>query len=165
MTRSGTRRELIGTAAAAAFAHAVAGRGAARGVTLEEIRPASAEPIKVVVWDEQQPAQKQAYENFLGNAIADHLKAQPGLSVRSVKLDDPEQGLSAAVLDGCRVLIWWGHVRQAEVTPATGRSLVERIKDGGLSLIPGHETFPVFKQAEPLRVLTNAVRWLAAPGD
>ncbi len=25
---------------------------------------------------------------------------------------------------------------------------------------PGHETFPVFKQAEPLRVLENAVRWL-----
>jgi trehalose utilization protein len=25
---------------------------------------------------------------------------------------------------------------------------------------PGHETFPVFKQAEPLRVVENAVRWL-----
>jgi len=36
-------------------------------------------PIRVVVWDEQQPAQKQAYENFLGNAIADHLGKQPGL--------------------------------------------------------------------------------------
>lgn len=27
---------------------------------------------------------------------------------------------------------------------------------------PGHETYPVFKQAEPLRVLENAVRWLGA---
>jgi trehalose utilization protein len=26
---------------------------------------------------------------------------------------------------------------------------------------PGHETYPVFKQAEPLRVLENAARWLA----
>jgi len=25
---------------------------------------------------------------------------------------------------------------------------------------PGHETYPVFKQAEPLRFLENAVRWL-----
>jgi trehalose utilization protein len=25
---------------------------------------------------------------------------------------------------------------------------------------PGHETYPIFKQAEPLRVLENAVRWL-----
>ena len=26
---------------------------------------------------------------------------------------------------------------------------------------PGHETFPVFKQLEPLRVLENAARWVA----
>ena len=28
---------------------------------------------------------------------------------------------------------------------------------------PGHETFPVFKQAEPLRVIENAVRWMGTP--
>ena len=33
-----------------------------------------AEVVRVVVWDEQQLEQKPAYENFLGNAIADHLK-------------------------------------------------------------------------------------------
>ena len=27
---------------------------------------------------------------------------------------------------------------------------------------PGHETYPVYQQAEPLRVLENAVRWLAS---
>jgi trehalose utilization protein len=59
----------------------------------------------VVVWDEQQPSQKEAYENFLGNQIATHLKAQEGLAVQSVKLDDPEQGLSPTVLNDCRVLI------------------------------------------------------------
>jgi len=25
---------------------------------------------------------------------------------------------------------------------------------------PGHETFPVYRQPEPLRFLENAVRWL-----
>lgn len=25
---------------------------------------------------------------------------------------------------------------------------------------PGHETFPIYKQAEPLRVVENAVRWM-----
>ena len=29
---------------------------------------------------------------------------------------------------------------------------------------PGHETYPVYRQAEPLRVVTNAVRW-AAPNS
>ena len=91
----------------------------------------AAEPIKIVVWDEQQPKQKQAYENFLGNAIAEHLAKQDGLSVKSVKLADPEQGLSAETLDACDVLIWWGHARQRDIKPATGKE-VKSIDDGTL---------------------------------
>jgi trehalose utilization protein len=30
---------------------------------------------------------------------------------------------------------------------------------------PGHEVFPVYKQAEPLRVIENAVRWLATESN
>src|SRR5436305_1121026 len=63
--------------------------------------------IRVVVWDERQPAQKQVYKDFLGNQIARHLGVQPGLSVRSVALDDPAQGLGDEILNGCDVLIWW----------------------------------------------------------
>jgi len=29
---------------------------------------------------------------------------------------------------------------------------------------PGHETYPVYQQTEPLRVLENTVRWLGTPG-
>ena len=94
--------------------------------------------IKVVVWDEQQPAQKEAYANFLGNQIAAHLREQPGLSVRSVRLDDPGQGLAGDVLENCQVLIWWGHVRQAEITPDVGKAIVRGIKEGKLSLIALH---------------------------
>ena len=95
-------------------------------------------PIRVLVWDEQQPAQKQAYDNFLGNAIAEFLKQRPGLEVKSVRLDDPEQGLSKETLDACDVLIWWGHVRQGEIKRKTGDDLVDRIKRGKLSLIALH---------------------------
>jgi len=95
-------------------------------------------PIRVVVWDEQQPAQKQAYDNFLGNAIADYLKTRPGLDVKSVRLDDPEQGLSKTTLDACDVLVWWGHVRHREIKIETAQQLVERIKQGKLSLISLH---------------------------
>ena len=101
-------------------------------------RAAADGPIQVVVWDERQPAQKEAYDHFLGNRIADHLRAQPGLTVASVKLGDPEQGLSASTLDDARVLIWWGHQRQAEVSPEAGRKLVARIKAGTLNLIALH---------------------------
>ncbi|MEE2641760.1 MAG: ThuA domain-containing protein [Planctomycetota bacterium] len=96
------------------------------------------DPIHVIVWDEQQPKQKQAYENFLGNEIADYLKKQQGLVVRSVRLDDAEQGLSESNLNNCEVLIWWGHVRQLDVSEETGRKIVDRIKAGNLSLIALH---------------------------
>src|SRR3954470_3143101 len=72
-------------------------------------------PIRVLVWDEQQPQQKPAYDNFLGNAIADYLKEQNGFDVKSVKMDDREQGLPEDVLNDCQVLIWWGHVRNKDV--------------------------------------------------
>jgi hypothetical protein len=66
----------------------------------------------VVVWDEQQPAQKEAYENFLGNWVARYLESRPGLAVKSVKLDDPGHGMSDEVLDGCdpKHMDWLGAV-------------------------------------------------------
>ena len=95
-------------------------------------------PIRIVVWDEQQPAQKQAYEDFLGNQIAGSLKKQPGLDVSSRRQDEPNQAISEEILDRCDVLIWWGHVRQREIKPESGRRIVERIKQGKLSLVALH---------------------------
>ena len=43
----------------------------------------AADPIRVLVWDEQQPVQKTAYgEKFLGETIAAHLGKLPGFSVK-----------------------------------------------------------------------------------
>lgn len=98
----------------------------------------AAEPVRVLVWDEQQPAQKKAYPNYLGNEIAEHLRGKPGLSVRSVRQGDPRQGLGEGALEKCDVLVWWGHVRQREVKPEVGRAIVKRIKEGKLSLIALH---------------------------
>jgi trehalose utilization protein len=107
---------------------------------LSATNPASAaEPlIRVVVWDEQQPAQKQAYENFLGNAIADHLTKQPGLRVISANIDQPDKGLPASLLDNTDVLVWWGHVRHNEITPELAKSIVARVKAGQLALVALH---------------------------
>ena len=94
--------------------------------------------INVVIWDEQQPRQKQAYENFLGNAIADHLRSFPEISVKNVTLDSPGKGIGADVLNSCDVLLWWGHVRQAEITPEDCKPIIERIKAGKMSFMPLH---------------------------
>jgi trehalose utilization protein len=135
-----TRREILKSMplamAGTSFMSAVAG-----GVAPSEQtdRPERAqEPVKVVVWDEQQPAQKEAYPNFLGNQIAGHLRSQSGISVRSVSINDTGQGLAASDLDDCHVIIWWGHLRHAEIKPETGQAIVQKIKDGKLSLTALH---------------------------
>lgn len=122
-----TRRDFLRTSAAGlALAPSAHAAGAADS------------PVRVVVWDERQPEQKRAYDNFLGDHIADRLRDRPGLSVRSVGLDDEEKGLSPAAIDACDVLLWWGHVRQAEITPEMAAPLIRRIKEGTLSLIALH---------------------------
>ena len=111
--------------------------------------------IRVVVWDERQPRQKEAYENFLGNRIAEFLRGQPGLSVQSVALDDAGQGLSDEILDDCDVLIWWGHARQSEVLPETGRKVVDRIVSGALSFIPLHSAHWATPFVEAMNEITR----------
>lgn len=115
-------------------------RAGVLGGLLMLVVPAMAEepPLRVVVWDEQQPAQKQAYENFLGNAIAEHLSKQAGLRVVSAHLDQPDKGLPASLLDTTDVLIWWGHVRHNEISHELARDIVARIKRGDLALIALH---------------------------
>lgn len=105
--------------------------------SLAGAQTAAAKPAKVVVWDERQPAQKRAYDNFLGNAIADHLRKSSAFDVTSVALDDPDQGLPDRLLNAADVLIWWGHVRHREVKPELASRIVARVK-AGLGLIALH---------------------------
>ncbi len=94
--------------------------------------------IRILVWDERSDTEKEAYDHFLGNYIADQLKGHPEFSVSSAGLDDAEQGLSESTLDHTDLLIWWGHIRQGEISPEKGKNIVERIKAGSLSLIALH---------------------------
>lgn len=97
---------------------------------------AAADSIKVLVWDERQPRQAEAYDNFLGNEIAKRLAAMPGLAVASVGQDDPGHGLGS--LDDQDVLLWWGHVRQGEVPDEVGLRIVDRVRSGQLALVALH---------------------------
>ena len=72
------------------------------------LHAAAPRSVRVLVWDEQQPEQKLAYgEKFLGETIAAHLAARPGLVVKSVSLASPSQGLDEATLNDADVVIWW----------------------------------------------------------
>ena len=98
--------------------------------------PAEESHVNVLIWDERQPRQAEAYENFLGNEIAARLSASADdLEIRSVALDDPEQGLSAVNLEWADVIVWWGHVRQNAVEEEKARQIVDFIRAGKLDLI------------------------------
>lgn len=155
MTPNKTRREFLTTAAGATILPAAAAA-----------HRADPKPIRVVVWDERQPEQKQAYPDFIGNWIADRLKGRPGLEVKSVGLDDDEKGLSPPVMRGCDVLIWWGHKRQGVVTPEMARPLIERILQGSLALIALHSAHwsTPFVEAMNERTRRDAARILHAGG-
>lgn len=53
-------------------------------VLMASISAVAAEPVRVLVWDERQPRQSEAYDNFLGNEIAERLRTRPGFEVASV---------------------------------------------------------------------------------
>jgi trehalose utilization protein len=97
-----------------------------------------AAPIRVVIWDERQELQKTVYGDYLGNTLAAELAQQPDFTVKSVGLNDPDQGLTTNVLDQCDVLIWWGHQKHDQVTPDHVQAVVSRLLAGKLSLIALH---------------------------
>lgn len=95
--------------------------------------------IHVLVWDEQQPEQKQAYgDKFLGETIAAHLSTLPGLTVTSVALSSDEQGLDEQTLDRTDVLIMWAHKRSRDLDDARVERVVSRVQAGRLGLVALH---------------------------
>ena len=100
---------------------------------------AATAPIRVLVWDERQPEQKKAYDGgFLGDAIAKHLAGLPGLAVKSVSLDSPEQGLGEATLAETDVVIFWCHKRPLEQDDARTEALVRRVMAGKVGFVALH---------------------------
>jgi trehalose utilization protein len=122
--------------------------------------------MRVLVWDEQQPEQRAVYPEFIGGAIAAHLAKQPGITARSVALDDTEQGLDPRVLDETDVLIWWGHRRHDAVEEDRARDLVRRICAGRLALLALHSSHwsRPFMGVMEMRAILDAARALRAPG-
>ena len=123
-----------------------------------------AAPIRVVVWDEQQPEQRPLYTNFIGNHLAAYLRTLPDLSVKSVCFNDPDQGLADETLTNCDVLIWWSHGKNNLTPQEQAREIAGRVKDGRLALIALHSalTSRPFIEAMNERTREHAARTLPA---
>lgn len=98
---------------------------------------ASAAQRRVVVWSEA-TAPKHVYPDDINGAIAEGLKCLQGWEVIKAGIDDPDQGLSDERLNGCDVLIWWGHKRHKLVKDELVEKIVRRVKEGGMGFISLH---------------------------
>jgi trehalose utilization protein len=100
--------------------------------------------IHVTVWGENIHEQTEdevraRYPEGMHAAIAGGIAGLLGdaVRVRTATLQDPEHGLTKAVLDDTDVLTWWGHAAHDEVADA----VVERVHDavlGGMGLLVLH---------------------------
>jgi trehalose utilization protein len=77
------------------------------------------------------------YPDGLHSVIAKHLRQQ-GFTVNTATLDEPEHGLTEAVLSETDVLLWWGHLGHDEVSDEIVDRIHERVITHGMGLIVLH---------------------------
>jgi len=91
--------------------------------------------INVTVWNEFRHEKSdeeviKIYPEGIHNCIADFLRKEKGISVRTATLDQPDHGLSDELLDSTDVMIWWGHMHHAEVSDEIAAKVHNRVLRG-----------------------------------
>jgi len=121
--------------------------------------------IRVTVWNEYRHEKKDqkvadVYPNGIHGAIAEGLRAAPGLEVGTATLDEPEHGLTARVLDSTDVLVWWGHQAHKDVRDEVVDRVQARVLAGmGLIVLHSGHFSKIFKR---LMGSSCALRWREA---
>jgi trehalose utilization protein len=106
---------------------------------------------RVTVWNEHRQERSDApvqalYPDGIHGAIAAGL-AEAGFDVRTATLDEPEHGLTDAVLAETDVLTWWGHVAHPEVDDAIVDRVQRRVLDGmGLIVLHSGHHSKIFRR-------------------
>src|SRR5262245_55183780 len=100
--------------------------------------------IRVTIWNEFRHEKKNAkvkeiYPDGIHNAIAAPLrKLSSEFKVATATLDEPEHGLTEAVVNNTDVLVWWGHMAHGEVADAIVDRCFTRIAKSGTGLVALH---------------------------
>lgn len=104
--------------------------------------------LNVTIWNEFVHEKihdevKAVYPEGLHTALAEGLKS-PEFNIRTATLDEPEHGLTEAVLNSTDVLLWWGHMAHDRVDDTIVAKVVNRVLDGmGLIVLhSGHFSKP-----------------------
>jgi trehalose utilization protein len=118
--------------------------------------------IRATVWNEfrherEDDEIRAIYPDGMHAVIAASLGQEAGITAGTATLDDPDHGLTQAVLDATDVLIWWGHGAHDEVRD----EIVDRVKQrvlAGMGLIVLHSAHysKIFKS---LMGTTCSLKW------
>jgi trehalose utilization protein len=107
--------------------------------------------IHVLVWNEfrhekQNEKIKAIYPDGM-HAVIGKFLGEAGYTVGLASLDEPEHGLSEAVLNETDVLIWWGHLAHEEVSDAVVERVQKRVLAGmGLIVLHSGHYSKIFKR-------------------
>jgi trehalose utilization protein len=110
-----------------------------------------AKKISVTVWGENVHERKNAivrqiYPDGMHNCIADGLREDRQLEVRTATLQQPQHGLTKSVLAETDVLVWWGHAAHGKVADKIVERVVSRVWEGmGLIALHSAHYSKVFK--------------------
>jgi trehalose utilization protein len=107
--------------------------------------------LSVTIWNEGRhekisPVVKRIYPEGIHTALAQAIAAS-GHSVCTATLDEPEHGLSEAMLNQTDVLLWWGHKAHEEVCDAVVERVCRRVLEGmGLIVLHSGHFSRVFRR-------------------
>jgi trehalose utilization protein len=118
----------------------------------------------VTVWNEfrqerTDPPVGAVYPEGIHAPIAAGLR-EAGFEVGTATLDEPEHGLTAAVLEATDVLTWWGHEAHDEVDDGIVDRVQQRVLEGmGLIVLHSGHYSKIFRR---LMGTTCALKWREA---
>jgi trehalose utilization protein len=120
--------------------------------------------LNVTVWGENvheqdEPDVRARYPEGMHAAVAGGTATLLGddVAVRTATLQEPEHGLTQAVLDETDVLTWWGHIAHDDVDDAVAARVHDAVL-GGMGLVALHSAH----YAKPFRRLLGtscSLRW------
>ncbi|MFW6320363.1 MAG: ThuA domain-containing protein [Halohasta sp.] len=106
---------------------------------------------RVTVWNEYRHEREsdtvaEIYPDGIHAVIAEAL-GDAGFETRTATLDEPDHGLTEAVLDSTDVLTWWGHAAHDEVDDEIVDRVQERVLEGmGLIVLHSGHYSKIFKR-------------------
>ena len=120
--------------------------------------------MNVLVWAEDRPLPEHAaqmrklYPQGVEGQIAAFLSQNPDMTVTTATMQDPEQGLSRAVLEQTDVLVYWGHKHWREVEDCHVDDIQKRVLEGmGLIVLHSAHASKIFSRLMGTR--TQSLRW------